>query len=138
MAWGRARGCSERQHPFTASAGRAEEPVMPTCAHIWEGGKKERAGIFLEGLGGAELALVAQAAGKGASVMLKLVIALLQTTGHKLLPLCESATACPVCLVCCCSPETKGSAFPKPPIPLFLPSPGPGGFGCCRDHSKGP
>lgn len=80
---------------------------MPTCAHIWEGGKKERAGIFLEGLGGAELALVAQAAGKGASVMLKLVIALLQTTGHKLSPLCESATACPVCLVCCCSPETR-------------------------------
>lgn len=38
----------------------------------------------------------------------------------------------------CCSPETKGSAFPKPPTTLFLPSPDPGGFGCCRDHSKVP
>lgn len=75
VAWGRARGCSERQHPFTAGTGRAEAPVMPTRAWIWEGGKKQRAGIFLEGLRGAELALVAHTTRKGTPMMLNLVTA---------------------------------------------------------------
>lgn len=30
---------------------------------------------------------------------------------------CEPSTARPLCLVCCCSPGTKGSASPKPPRP---------------------
>lgn len=54
---GRARGCSQQQHqhPSPAAAGRAEAQEVLLCAHVWERGKKERAGFFLEGLEGAEL-----------------------------------------------------------------------------------
>lgn len=116
VEWGRARGCSEQQHPFPAGAGRAEALGMLVCAHVWEGGMKERAGLFLAGLEGADLALVTQRAMRKAPVMLRLLTALLQTTGTNFSPLCESAMLCPVCLMYYCSPEMRSSAFPKPPI----------------------
>lgn len=89
---------------------------MLLCACVWEGSKKERAGLLLGGLEGPELVLATQAAMRKSPEMLKLLIALLQTTGTNFSPPCESATLCPVCLVYYYSPETKGSAFPKPPI----------------------
>lgn len=89
----------EQQHPFPAGAGRAEAQAMLLCARVWEGGKKEGLGLFLEGLEGAELALVTQTVMRKAPVMLRLLTAPLQTTGTNFSPLCESATLCPVCLV---------------------------------------
>lgn len=49
---GRTRRCSELQHSFAAGTGSAEALGMPMCTCIWEGGKKERAGIFLGRAGG--------------------------------------------------------------------------------------
>lgn len=51
VEWGRARGCSEQQHPFPAGAGRAEALGMLVCAHVWEGGMK-RKGRTLPGRAG--------------------------------------------------------------------------------------
>lgn len=91
---GRERGCWSSSTPSLPVQGELRHRQ---CSCVPVSGK--RLGLFLEGLEGAELALVTQTVMRKAPVMLRLLTAPLQTTGTNFSPLCESATLCPVCLV---------------------------------------
>lgn len=84
VAWRRARGWAEWQHPFAVGTGRTEASLSP-C--VPASGNERRKGRHLTGrAGGAELAFMVQIAERGFPVMPRLVIALLQMPEHKLLP----------------------------------------------------
>lgn len=109
---GEREGVLEQQHPFPAGSRRAEAQGML----LWEGGKKERLGLFLEGLKGAELALVTQRAMRKAPVMLKSLTALLQTKAQTFL-LCVNQPRCAQRALCT---RDEGLCIPKT-SPLLVP-----------------
>lgn len=96
----------------TSEWGTGGRVAMPAPTSAWDGWG--RVGGPGGGGTGLQHPLAAGTMGKQALVVLGWLRFVQQGAGF--FP-CEPSTARPLCLVCCCSPGTKGFASPKPPRP---------------------